>query len=92
MNFADCVAGLGIGGGGYRAGIKDYDVGRRRVEGKRAALFAELPLDGRTVGLCGATAELFDKEGAHRGGAKVLFKHTRAPGHTDLPEKRFTAG
>jgi hypothetical protein len=65
VDFAYGVAGLGVSGGGDRAGVENYDVGGSRIRGKTAALLAELAFDSRPVGLSGAAAELLDKKGAH---------------------------
>ena len=63
VDFADGVAGLGIGGSGYGASVDDDDVGGGGSVGDGVALGAELALDGGGVGLRGAAAELFDVEG-----------------------------
>ena len=65
VEFADGVAGLGIGGGGYGAGVDDDDVGGGGTRGEVVALGAELALDGGGVGLCSTTTELFNVEGRH---------------------------
>ena len=65
VDFADGVAGLGIGGRGDGAGVDDDVVGRvGRLDG-RAAAIEELAFDGGAVGLGGAAAELLEVEGRH---------------------------
>jgi hypothetical protein len=53
-------------------------------------LFAELPLDGRTVGLGSAAAELLDKKIVHRCAAKLLFNHTKARGQRNEVSTHLT--
>ena len=65
VDFADGVAGLSVCGGGDGASIENNDVRRRAIERDGAALIPQLALDGGAVGLCGATAELFDVESSH---------------------------
>jgi len=65
MNLANGIARLRIGGGRYRAGVYDHDVGVHRCGGGDAAAFAELALEGGAIGLRGPAAELFDEEGRH---------------------------
>ena len=65
MDFADGVAGLGIGGGGDGAGVHDDDGGGVESRGEGAAAVEELALEGGAVGLRGAAAELLDEEGGH---------------------------
>ena len=65
VDFADGVTGLGVSGGGDGAGVKNDDVGCGRIGRNNATLFAQLPLDGRAVGLGGTAAELLDKKSAH---------------------------
>ena len=65
MDFADGVAGLRVCSSGDRAGVQDNEFGGIGVFGDCASLLAKLALDGSTIGLCGATAELFDVEGGH---------------------------
>jgi hypothetical protein len=60
VDFADGVAGLGIGGGGDGAGVHNYDAGCARICGGGAAAVEELTLEGGAVGLGGAAAELLD--------------------------------
>jgi hypothetical protein len=64
-NFTDSVAGLSVSGCRDGASVENNDVCGGTIKRKDTALFAELPLDGRAVGLGGAAAELFNKEGAH---------------------------
>jgi len=75
VDFADGVAGLSVGGGGDGASIENNDVRRRAIERDGAALVPQLALDGGAVGLCGATAELFDVENGHVMRLKGIFKH-----------------
>src|SRR5580692_12059796 len=42
VDFADGVAGLGVGGSGHRAGVEDNDGGGGGVGGSRAAAVKEL--------------------------------------------------
>jgi hypothetical protein len=65
VQFANGVASLGVCGGGNGAGVEDHDIGGGGIGSDGVALIAQLALDGGTVGLRGATAELLDKEGAH---------------------------
>src|ERR1700751_2825900 len=73
VEFADGVAGLGVSRGGDGAGVKNDDVGCGRIGRKNAALFEQLPLDGRAVGLSGAASELLDKECAHGSEAPKFY-------------------
>ena len=66
MEFADGVAGLGIGGGCDRAGIEDDDGGGGGIGGLGAAAVEELAFQGGAIGLGGSAAELLDVEGGHR--------------------------
>jgi len=75
VDFADGVAGLSVGGGGDGASIENNDVRRRAIERDAAALVPQLALDSGAVGLCGATAELFDVESGHVMRPKGTFKH-----------------
>jgi hypothetical protein len=91
MNLADSVASLGVSGGGNSAGVKDYNVGLGSVGSRNRALVAELPFDGRAVGLGCPATELFDKEGAHRGRMPEFYLNTRERGRAArLEEPRFT--
>src|SRR5208282_10100 len=65
VEFADGVAGLGIGGGGYGAGVEDDDGGGGGIGGGGAAAIEELTFEGGAIGLRGAAAELLDVEGGH---------------------------
>ncbi len=65
VEFADRVAGLGIGGGGYSAGVEDDDGGGGRIGGRGAAAVEELAFESGAIGLGGAAAELLDVEGGH---------------------------
>ena len=65
MELADGVAGLGVSGGGYCAGVQDYDGGIGGIGSGFVAAIEELALDGGAVGLRGAAAELLDVEGGH---------------------------
>lgn len=65
VNLSNGVAGLGIGGSGYGAGVEDDDGRRGRVGGGGKAAIEELAFDGGAVGLRGAAAELLDEEGGH---------------------------
>jgi hypothetical protein len=70
VDFADGVAGLGVGGGSYGAGVEDDDRGCCRIAGGRVAVVEELAFEGGAIGLRGAAAELLDVEGSHRFGQK----------------------
>src|SRR5690242_165110 len=65
MDFADGVAGLGVGGGGDGAGVEDDEVGVVGRGGGVAATGEELAFDGGAVRLRGAAAELLNEEGSH---------------------------
>jgi len=65
VKLANGVAGLRVGGGGYRAGVEDDDVGGTERRGGGVTGVEQLALDGGAIGLRGAAAELFDKEGRH---------------------------
>ena len=65
VDLADGVAGLRVGCGSDGASIENDHVGRRAIGRGGAALVAQLALDGGAIGLRGATAKLFDIEGAH---------------------------
>jgi hypothetical protein len=65
VNLANGVAGLSVGGGGYRAGIEDDDGGRGGIGDRTASTIEELALDSGAVGLGGTAAELLDVEGRH---------------------------
>ena len=67
VDFADGVAGLGIGSGGDGAGVEHDHVGSVGLCGRGAALFAQLTFNGGAIGLGGATAELLDVERGHEG-------------------------
>src|SRR5882724_2820997 len=62
VDLADGVAGLGVGGCGDRAGVYDYHVGGVRVAAGSTAAVEELALNGGSIGLSCAAAELFDVE------------------------------
>jgi hypothetical protein len=66
VDFADGLAGLGIGGGGYRARVQDNDICGWEIYRGGAAAIEELAFQGGAVGLRGAAAELLDVEGGHR--------------------------
>lgn len=65
MEFADGVAGLGVGGGRYGAGVQNNDRGGGGMGSGGIATIEELALDGGAVGLGRAAAELLDVEGGH---------------------------
>jgi hypothetical protein len=65
VDFADGVAGLGVGGGRYCAGVQDYYGGGGGIWSGGEAAIEELALEGGAVGLGGAAAELLDVEGSH---------------------------
>jgi len=67
VNFADGLAGLGVGGCGDRTGVENDHIGIKGGGGGATPTVEELALDGGTVGLGGAAAELFDVEGGHCG-------------------------
>jgi hypothetical protein len=65
VDFADGVAGLGIGGGGYCTGVEDDDGSCGGIGGLGAAAIEELTFQGGAVGLGGTAAELVDVESGH---------------------------
>src|SRR5438045_1496609 len=65
VKFANGVAGLCVGGGGDGAGVEDNDVGSCGRGGGGETAVKQLALDGGTIGLRGAAAELFDEESRH---------------------------
>ncbi len=65
MDFADGIAGLGVGGRGYRAGIEDNDGGGGRIGRGGIATVEELTFESGAISLGGAAAELLDEEGGH---------------------------
>jgi hypothetical protein len=65
VDFADGVAGLGVGGGGYGAGVEDDDGGGCGIRRWGAAAVEELAFEGGAIGLGGAAAELLYEEGGH---------------------------
>src|SRR5258707_798082 len=67
VKLADGVASLGVGGGGDRTGVNDDDVGGGGGGSGSAAAVQQLALEGGTIGLRGAAAELFDEESGHVG-------------------------
>ena len=92
VDFADGVASLSVSGGGDGAGVQNDDVGCGRIGSENAALFAELPLNGRAVGLSGAASELLDKKGAHGNKSPKLYLSTRPHRNTARScRHRFTA-
>jgi len=62
---ANGVAGLCVGGSGDCTGVEDNDVGSSGRGGGGATAVKQLALDGGTIGLRGAAAELFDEESRH---------------------------
>ena len=92
VDFADGVAGLGIGGSGNCAGVKNHNVGRGRIGRESTALFTELALDGCAVCLRGTAAKLLYIEGAHRRKTPAFYLSIGAQGDTALAGAiRFTA-
>ena len=65
MEFADSVAGLGVGGGSDRAGVQDDYVSRFPRNRDGAAAVEELALNGGAISLSGAAAKLLDIESCH---------------------------
>ena len=65
VEFADGVARLRVGGSGDRARVQDDDVGLLAAGCEMAALFAQLPFDGGSIGLRCAAAKLFDVKRGH---------------------------
>ena len=65
VDFSYGVAGLGVGGGGYCAGVEDDDGGRCGIGGRGAATVEELAFEGGAVGLGGTAAEVFYVVGGH---------------------------
>jgi hypothetical protein len=74
VELAYGVAGLGVGGGGYCAGVQDDDAGRGGIGDGVIATIEELAFEGGAVGLGCAAAELLDVEGGH-GAAKKSGKN-----------------
>ena len=68
VKFADGVARLGIGSSGDRAGVQNNDVGLVTAGSEMASLFAQLALDGGSIGMRRATAKLFDVKRRHVSG------------------------
>jgi len=66
VEFADRVTGLSIGGCSDGAGVYHNDVGGDGGGRDGTTAIEELTLDGGSVGLGGAAAELFDVKGGHR--------------------------
>ncbi len=64
--LADGVASLGVGGGCDGARVDDDDVSSGGRGGRRETTVEQLPLEGGTIGLRGATTELFDEKSRHR--------------------------
>src|SRR5271165_3213793 len=62
MDFADGVAGLGVGGARYGAGVDDDDARSCGVGSGGESAVEQLTLDGGSIGLSGAAAELLDVE------------------------------
>ena len=65
VEFADRVTGLSIGGCSDGAGVYHDDVGGDGGGRDGTTAIEELTLDGGSVGLGGAAAELLDVEGRH---------------------------
>ncbi len=65
VKFADGVTRLGVRGSGDGTRVQNDDVGRMGVAGEMAALFAQLALDGGSIGLRRAAAKLFDVKRGH---------------------------
>jgi hypothetical protein len=65
VNFAYGIAGLGIGRGSNSASVDDDDIGDIPVERRNASTLSQLILNCRTIGLRGATTELFDMKCFH---------------------------
>ena len=85
MEFANGVAGLGIGGGRDRAGVDDNDVGSvGRADGSAAAV-KQLALEGSAIGLRGTATELFDEESWHLRAAVAAgdSQHRAHKGHRE---------
>jgi hypothetical protein len=66
VDFADGVAGLGIGGSRNRTGVYDYEIRRGCFRDGAATTLEQLVLKGGAVCLGGAAAELLNVEGFHR--------------------------
>ncbi len=66
MDAPDGGTGILIGRRGYGTGVQDDDFGGSRRGGSRQTALGQLAFDGRTVGLGGATTEVFNIETAHR--------------------------
>ena len=65
VNLADGFASLRVRGGCDRASVDDDEFGVMCAGGRGAAAVKKLTFDSGTVGLCGATTELFDVESGH---------------------------
>jgi hypothetical protein len=65
MNTADRCAHVLVGGSRYRASIKDNNLSNFRVFGANESAIDELAFNGGSIGLCGATSEVFNVEPRH---------------------------
>lgn len=65
VEFADGVAGLGVGGGRDGTSIEHDDFGGMGVWAGRVAEVNELAFEGGAVGLRGPAPELLNVEGGH---------------------------
>ena len=86
VEFADGVASLGIRRGSDGAGVENDDIGLGGAGGKREAAFEKLALDSGAVGLGGAAAKLFDKEGVHRRVSGLIHLITRQASSTEAAD------
>jgi hypothetical protein len=71
VQLSNRIARLGVGGGGYCAGVYDHDVGSRCFRGRDAATLEKLPFQRRAVGLGGTTAKLLDVKSRHENSIKT---------------------
>ena len=66
MDSPDGGAGVLVGGGGYRTGVEHHDLGVGGSAGPSEAPGLKLALNGRSVSLGGAAAEVFHVKARHK--------------------------
>src|SRR5437870_3838381 len=74
-NAPDCRPCVRLGGSSHRASIQNHNAGVASRCGPDESVLAELPLDGSTVGLGGAAAEIFYVKAGH--GTILAYAHLR---------------
>src|SRR5579885_3792733 len=72
------ASSLRIRGSGDRASVQHDHIGHCRFAGEGKATLTQVTLDGGTVRLGGAAAELFDKKSAHCDGPRECEKNQEA--------------